>query len=83
MIQLTPLEETTAVKELLHIKETEAMLAGEKKGEKRGEKKGEIIGTINTLQRVMRLTLTPRELLTKQTAEQLQTILAKLEAKFQ
>jgi len=83
MIQLTPLEEITAVKELLHIKETEAMLAGEKKGEKRGEKKGELIGTINTLQRVMRLTLTPRELLTKQTTEQLQTILAKLEAKFQ
>ena len=71
MIQLTPLEETTAVKELLQIKETEASI------------KGELIGTINTLQRVMRLTLTPRELLIKQTSEQLQTILAKLEAKFQ
>ncbi len=39
MIQLTPLEETTAVKELLHIKETEAMLAGEKKAKKEAKKK--------------------------------------------
>ncbi len=71
MIQLTPLEETTAVKELLHIKETEASI------------KGELIGTIITLQRVMKLTLAQRELLMKQSIEQLQTILAKLEAKFQ
>jgi predicted transposase YdaD len=83
MIQLTPLEETTAVKELLQIKETKAMIEGNKQGRKEGIEKGKLIGTIMTLQRVMKLTLTEREILMKQSIEQLQTMLAKLEAKFQ
>ncbi len=87
MIHLTPLEETTAVKELLQIKETEAMLIGEKKGRKEGRKEGieagELICKIIMAQGCLKQTFIHREFLLEQSIEQLQTILAKLEAKIQ
>ena len=45
MLQLTPLEETRAGKELIAI--------GEKRGKKRGEERGEIIGSIRMCQRFL------------------------------
>ena len=83
MIQLTPLEEITAVKELLQIKETEAMLIGEKKGRKEGIEAGELICKIIMAQGRLKQTFIHREFLLEQSIEQLKMILAKLEAKIQ
>ena len=81
MIQLTPLEETTAVKELLHIKETEAMILGKKEGRKEGIEAGELICKIIMAQGCLKQTFFHREFLLEQSIKQLRTILAELEAK--
>jgi len=87
MIQLTPLEETAAVKELLQIKEKEAILIGKQKGRKEGRKEGieagELICKIIMAQGRLKQTFIHREFLLEQSIEQLKTILAKLEAKIQ
>ena len=68
MIQLTPLEETVAVKEL--IQETL----------EKGMKKGQLIGQIQLLQRLLKRPQTPNKTLTGLGLKELQAMLAKLEA---
>lgn len=68
MIQLTPLEETVAVKELIQ------------KGMEKGMKKGQLIGQIQLLQRLLKRPETPDETLTGLGLKELQTMLEKLEA---
>jgi predicted transposase YdaD len=77
MIQLTPLEESAAVKELIQ----QGMKKGEKKGEKRGMKKGQMIGQIQLIQRLLRLSQTPDESLSQLSTEELKAMLSDLEAK--
>ena len=64
MIQLTPLEETVAVKELIQ----------------KSMEKGQLIGQIQLLQRLLKRQQTPDETLTGLGLKELQTMLAKLEA---
>ena len=75
MIQLTPLEEATAVKELLQIRENEAMLIG--------EKKGFLVGQIMMLLHILKQKFTLREFLLTQNNDELQKILDTLESKIQ
>ncbi|MCP4688431.1 MAG: hypothetical protein GY859_10290 [Desulfobacterales bacterium] len=67
MLNLTPLEETTAVKEIIQI--------SEEKGIEKGLDKGELIGKIHMAQSLMRKPLTPREKLVEQDVEDLNAIL--------
>ena len=68
MIQLTPLEETVAVKELIQ------------KGVEQGIEKGELIGKIRMAQNVLKRPATPRKTLTDLSIQELESILQKLEA---
>ncbi len=55
MIQLTPLEETVAGKELIQI----GVRQGQKKGQETGIKKGEVIGEIRATQRMLNISISP------------------------
>jgi predicted transposase YdaD len=68
MIQLTPLEETVAVKELMQ----ESM--------EEGMEKGELVATIQMTQKWLRRPLTPKNTLYSLGVEDLKAILADLEA---
>lgn len=65
MLNLTPLEETVAVKELMAIAERRGEALGEKRGEARGEKRGEargvLIGKIRLCQELLGLTPSSQE----------------------
>jgi len=65
MIQLTPLEESVAVKELIQ----------------QGMEKGQIVGQIQLIQRLLKIPQTPDESLAQRPIEELKTLLADLEAK--
>ena len=71
MLQLTPLEKTVAGKELIVI------------GKEEGRQEGELIGKILMLQRFMNYSAYERDTLLQKNAEELQTILDRLEAKIQ
>jgi predicted transposase YdaD len=95
MLQLTPLEETRAVKELIAMGEKRGERRGEKRGEKRGErrgeergkrlgeKRGEIIGSIRMCQRFLGIPIsTSAELAGKslrQLAAQRKALLARVD----
>ena len=64
MIELTPLEDTAAGKELIQI----------------GMEKGELVATIRTTQRFLNHPLTPKKILYNFSTEDLKSILSKLEA---
>ena len=68
MIQLTPLEETTAGRELLEL------------GEQRGEQRGELIGTIRMCQKLLGLKIDTRQKLSRKSLETLQKQATELEA---
>jgi len=68
MIQLTPLEETVAVKELIQ------------KGMEKGMEKGQLMGQIQLLQRLLKRPQTPDKALIGLGLKELQAMLAKLEA---
>ncbi len=76
MLELTPLEETAAVKEIIQI----TMDKGIDKGREEGIDKGELIGKIYMAQRFMRQPLTPREKLVEQSVDDLSAILDMLES---
>ncbi len=67
MLNLIPLEETTAVKEIIQLSKDE------------GREEGELIGQIHLAQRLMRKPLTPREKLVEQSIDELSAILDMLE----
>ena len=64
MIQLTPIEETVAGKELIQM----------------GMEKGELIGRIQMAQRFLKRPVTPKPVLKEKNVEALQMILQKLES---
>ena len=88
MIQLTPLEETTAVKELIQKGKDEGMERGLAQGlekgleigSKIGLEKGELIGKIQMAQRFLKQSVTPKPVLKEESIESLQIILEKLES---
>ncbi len=67
MLNLTPLEETTAVKEIIQI------------SEEKGREAGKVIGQIHLAQRLMGKPLTPIEKLNEQSIDELNAILDMLE----
>ncbi len=71
MLNLTPLEETTAVKEIIQI--------SEEKGLEKGLDKGKLIGQIHMAQRLIRKPLTPMDNLVEQSIDDLNAILDMLE----
>jgi predicted transposase YdaD len=71
MIQLTPLEESLAVKELVQ--------QGVEKGVEQGMKKGQVIGQIQLIQRWLKRPQTPSEHLAERPMEELSEMLAGLE----
>ena len=77
MIQLTPLEESVAVKELIQ----QGMERGMERGLERGLKKGQMIGQIQLIQRLLKIPQTPDESLAQRPIEELKTMLTDLEAK--
>jgi len=72
MIQLTPLEETVAGKQLIDM--------GVEKGVEKGMEKGRLIGQIQLIQRLLRRPKTPYETLAFLDVEELSPMLANLEA---
>ena len=85
MLQLTPLEKTVAGKELIFIGKEEGRKEGyqegRQEGRQEGELKGELIGKILMLQRFLNFSAYERDTLLQNNAEELQTILDRLEAK--
>ncbi len=71
MLELTPLEETTAVKEIIQITMD--------KGREEGLDKGELIGKIHLAQSLMMQPLTPREKLVEKSIDELSAILNTLD----
>lgn len=71
MIQLTPLEETVAGKELIQI----GVRRGQKKGQETGIKKGEVIGEIRATQRMLNMSVSPIKELEKKGITTLRKIL--------
>lgn len=80
MIQLTPLEETVAGKELIQIGEKRGVKKGEIKGEKKGLNKGEVIGEIRAIQRMLKLPVSPKKVLEKKGMTTLRKMLQYLNA---
>jgi predicted transposase YdaD len=68
MIQLTPLEETVAGKQLIDM------------GMEKGMEKGHLIGQIQSIQRFLKRPRTPNETLARLDVEELGTVLANLDA---
>ena len=85
MLQLTPLEETVAGKQLIAIGENKGLHIGEKrglqKGLKQGLQQGELIGQIMAYQRLLHLPVTPREDLVEMPVTKLRALLSDLEAR--
>jgi predicted transposase YdaD len=72
MIELTPLEETVAVKQLID--------QGVQEGMEKGMEKGQFIGQIQLIQRLLKRPQTPNESLAILDVEELRTLLTNLEA---
>ena len=80
MLQLTPLEETRAGKELMFASEQRGQAKGRQEGEKRGVTKGEVIGEIRALQKVLKQPVTPIKHLVPRSVKTLKVMLEELEA---
>ncbi len=84
MIQLTPLEETVAGKQLIDLGMErgmeKGMQKGMEKGMQKGMEKGQLIGQIQLIQRLLKRPQTPNESLALLDVEELETMLANLEA---
>ncbi len=76
MIELTPLEETVAVKQLID----QGLQKGIEKGMEKGMEKGQFIGQIQLIQRLLKRPQTPNESLAILDVEELKTMLTNLEA---
>jgi len=84
MIQLTPLEETVAVRQLIRMNTRkvlkEGLQKGLQKGRKEGTQHGELIGKIHATQRFMKRPITSKKELLEQSTKELRAILKQLEA---
>ncbi len=87
MIQLTPLEETVAGKELIQMGWQRGQQEGQKKwqeeGEKKGLKKGEVIGEIRAIQWMLKLPVSPQKYLSKKGLNTLRKMLQHMKAEEQ
>ena len=83
MLQMTPLEETVAGKELIAIGLTKGLRKGKLEGIKQGLEKGEFIGGIRTCQTVLHLPLTPRDVLSEMSFDELRSLFSKLNDQLQ
>ncbi|MFP4584507.1 MAG: hypothetical protein ACLFN9_14150, partial [Desulfococcaceae bacterium] len=75
MIQLSPLEESVAVQELIQ----QGKEKGKEEGREEGLEKGQLIGQIQLIQRLLKRPQTPKESLRLLGTEELETMLANLE----
>lgn len=80
MIQLTPLEETVAGKELIQIGERRGIKKGEQAARKTWLTKGEIIGEIRATQRILKQPVSPTKDLDKKGMTTLRKMLQHLKA---
>ena len=84
MIQLTPLEKSVAVQQLIrlnvNISKKEAKKEGIKEGKEKGIKQGELIGEIRTLQRILEYPQSSRAELAEKPLRELKALLKKLKA---
>ena len=80
MIELTPLEETVAVKQLIDQGLQKGLQKGMEKGMQKGMQKGQFIGQIQLIQRLLKRPQTPNESLALLDVEELETMLTNLEA---
>ena len=82
MLQLTPLEKSVAVQQLIRINITkskkEAKAEGIKEGKEKGIKQGELIGEIRTLQRILKYPQNTQAELAEKPLKELRTLLLKL-----
>ena len=82
MLQLTPLEKSVAVQQLIRINITkskkEAKAEGIKEGKEKGIKQGELIGEIRTLQRILKYPQNTQAELAEKPLKELRTLLQKL-----
>ncbi len=84
MLQLTPLEKSVAVQQLIRINITkskkEAKAEGIKEGKEKGIKQGELIGEIRTLQRILKYPQSIQSELAEKPLKELRAMLQKLKA---
>ena len=82
MLQLTPLEKSVAVQQLIRINITkskkEAKAEGIKEGKEKGIKQGELIGEIRTLQRILKYPQSIQSELAEKPLKELRAMLQKL-----
>jgi predicted transposase YdaD len=91
MLNLTPLEETVAVKELIAVAElrgekrgeARGEKRGEARGEKRGEKRGALLGRIRAFQEMLGLPTSSPDSLRRQSLPELEQLAAELQARLQ
>ena len=84
MLQLTPLEKSVAVQQLIRINVTkskkEAKEEGIKEGKEKGIKQGELIGEIRTLQRILKYPQSIQSELAEKPLKELRAMLQKLKS---
>jgi len=92
MLQLTPLEKSVAVQQLIRINVTkskkeakeddinEGLKKGKTAGKKEGIKQGELIGEIRTLQRILKYPQSIQSELAEKPLKELRAMLQKLKA---
>jgi predicted transposase YdaD len=99
MLQMTPLEETVAGKQLIAMGiskgiqegiqkgiqkgKLEGIQEGKLEGLERGLKKGELVGGIRAYQSLLHIQLTPRRILSEMSLDELQLLLANLNSQLQ
>jgi flagellar biosynthesis/type III secretory pathway protein FliH len=84
MLQLTPLEKSVAVQQLIRINVTkskkEAKEEGINEGLKKGMKQGELIGEIRTIQRILKYPQSIQSELAEKPLKELRAMLQKLKS---
>jgi len=80
MLHLTPLEQTTAVRQLMAKSLQQGLDQGLTKGVKQGREQGELIGKIQLAQRVLKCQVTPKTQLCRRSLGDLKQLLKELES---
>ena len=78
MLQLTPLEETVAVKELMNKSRQEGLREGLQEGLLKGIATGEMVGEIHLAQRILNKPISPTEELAQRQPNVLKAMLQEL-----
>ena len=80
MLQLTPLEKSVAVQQLIRINVTKSKKEAKEEGKKEGIKQGELIGEIRTLQRILKYPQSIQSELAEKPLKELRAMLQKLKS---